>query len=335
VRILAIRGSNLASLAQDFEIDLAGGELGAAGLFAITGPTGAGKSTLLDALCLALFDRTPRLGARSQVLIGRSDDVAMRLGAHDVRSLLRRGAAAGWAEVDFEGEGGRRFRARWSVRRARGKATGKLQDQTITLENLDTGERLGGTRTETLDAIQARLGLSFDQFRRSALLAQGDFAAFLRADTRDRADLLERMTGTEIYGALSLAAHRRCGEVEAGLRARRELAARIAVLGDEAPGPPPRPTPSPTRPRSPGPSAAPSWRPTPSAPRPTSPTSRPPRPPPPASAACSLGPRLPSRCAAPGTSASGPAASRSAPTPPAPTRCPSAPPPRGHSRRSR
>jgi exonuclease SbcC len=234
VRILAIRGSNLASLAQDFEIDLAGGELGAAGLFAITGPTGAGKSTLLDALCLALFDRTPRLGARSQVLIGRSDDVAMRLGAHDVRSLLRRGAAAGWAEVDFEGEGGRRFRARWSVRRARGKATGKLQDQTITLENLDTGERLGGTRTETLDAIQARLGLSFDQFRRSALLAQGDFAAFLRADTRDRADLLERMTGTEIYGALSLAAHRRCGEVEAGLRARRELAARIAVLGDEA-----------------------------------------------------------------------------------------------------
>jgi exonuclease SbcC len=234
MRILAIRGSNLASLAEEFDLDLTSGALGAAGLFAITGPTGAGKSTLLDALCLALFDRTPRLGARSQVLIGRSDDVAMRLGAHDVRSLLRRGAASGWAEVDFEGEGGRRFRARWSVRRARGKATGKLQDQQITLENLDTGERLGGTRTETLDAIQARLGLSFDQFRRSALLAQGDFAAFLRADTRDRADLLERMTGTEIYGALSLAAHRRAGEVEAGLRARRELAGRIAVLDEAA-----------------------------------------------------------------------------------------------------
>ena len=124
MRILAIRGGNLASLAEDFDLDLASGALGAAGLFAITGPTGAGKSTLLDALCLALFDLTPRLGARSTVLIGRSDDETLRLGAHDVRSLLRRGASSGFAEVDFEGVDGRVYRSRWSVRRARGKATG-------------------------------------------------------------------------------------------------------------------------------------------------------------------------------------------------------------------
>ena len=102
MRILAIRGCNLASLAGEFEIDLAHGPLGAAGVFAIVGNTGAGKSTLLDALCVALFDRTPRLTNHSRVQVGRGDDDPLALGAQDVRTLLRRGAAHGWAEVDFE-----------------------------------------------------------------------------------------------------------------------------------------------------------------------------------------------------------------------------------------
>src|SRR5215813_2652169 len=82
VRILAIRGCNLASLAGEFEIDLARGALASAGVFAIVGPTGAGKSTLLDAMCVALFDRTPRLTNRSTVVVGRQDDPAA-LGAQD------------------------------------------------------------------------------------------------------------------------------------------------------------------------------------------------------------------------------------------------------------
>ena len=61
MRILAIRGKNLASLANDFEVLLEEGVLLQVGLFAITGPTGAGKSTILDALCLALYDQMPRL----------------------------------------------------------------------------------------------------------------------------------------------------------------------------------------------------------------------------------------------------------------------------------
>ena len=75
MRILAIRGENLASLAREFDVELGDGPLAASGVFAIVGPTGAGKSTLLDAMCVALFDRTPRLGGRSSVLIGRGDDV--------------------------------------------------------------------------------------------------------------------------------------------------------------------------------------------------------------------------------------------------------------------
>jgi exonuclease SbcC len=242
MRILAIRGCNLASLAGDFEIDLASAPLGEAGVFAIVGPTGAGKSTLLDAMCVALFDRTPRLTNRSNVVVGRGEDDPAALGAQDVRTLLRRGAAAGYAEVDFESGDARRYRARWSVRRARNAADGNLQDAQVSLVSLDAArgidgtsgsERLGGTKTETLKAIHQRLGLSFDQFRRSALLAQGEFAAFLRADGKDRSELLERMTGTEIYSKLSIAAHQRATQAEQLLRDGRNAALAIAVLGSD------------------------------------------------------------------------------------------------------
>jgi exonuclease SbcC len=256
MKILAIRGCNLASLAGEFEIDLAHGPLGAAGVFAIVGPTGAGKSTLLDAMCVALFDRTPRLPGHSRVTVGHGEEDPLALGAQDPRTLLRRGASQGWAEVDFESGDTRRYRARWSVRRARGATDGNLQDQQVTLTAIASPvwpggaaapnggaesiaarsvitERLGGTKTETLKAIHQRLGLTFDQFRRSALLAQGDFAAFLRAEGKDRSELLERMTGTEIYSKLSIAAHARAVQAEQMLRERHAAAHAIYVL-DEA-----------------------------------------------------------------------------------------------------
>ncbi|HEY1547213.1 MAG TPA: AAA family ATPase, partial [Kofleriaceae bacterium] len=238
MKILAIRGCNLASLAGEFEIDLARGPLGDAGVFAIVGPTGAGKSTLLDAMCAALFDRTPRLANHSPFKVGRSDDDPATLGAQDVRTLLRRGASNGYAEVDFESGDHRRYRARWQVRRARNASDGNLQDVQVSLAALDDdariAERLGGTKTETLKAIVDRLGLTFDQFRRSALLAQGDFAAFLRADGKDRSELLERMTGTEIYSRLSIAAHLRATLAEQQLREQHGAALAIGVLADDA-----------------------------------------------------------------------------------------------------
>ena len=210
MKIVAIRGQNLASLAGQFAVEFEAGPLSSVGLYAITGPTGAGKSTLLDALCLALFDRTPRLCARGGVPIGHAnEDETLKLCANDVRSLLRRGTSRGYAEVEFIGRDAHRYRARWTVRRARGRATGRMQAQTLELQDVDNQQSLTGTKSETLAAIEDRLGLSFDQFRRSALLAQGEFAAFLRAPAADRAALLERMTGTEIYGAVSRVAYRR------------------------------------------------------------------------------------------------------------------------------
>ncbi|WP_163787576.1 AAA family ATPase, partial [Myxococcus vastator] len=231
MKVLAIRGSNLTSFAGDFALELDQPPLDRLGLFAITGATGAGKSTLLDALCLALFDRTPRLGGRGGAPVGRADeDEDARLSAYDVRGMLRRGAGEGYAEVDFLGKDGRRYRARWSVWRARNRAEGRFRPQEMQLMDVATGQLSGRTKGEVLAAIQERLGLSFDQFRRSALLAQGEFAAFLKADASERAELLERMTGTEVYSRLSMAAHEKNKAEQESLAKRAQGLAAIALM---------------------------------------------------------------------------------------------------------
>ncbi|MEM9489615.1 MAG: AAA family ATPase, partial [Myxococcota bacterium] len=235
MKILAIRGENLASLSA-IDVDFERDPLARAGLFAICGPTGAGKSTILDALCVALFDKTPRLhGGKGRVLVGHAEQSKdSRVAANDVRGLLRRGAGEGWAEVDFLGRDARRYRARWAVWRARRKPDGRLQNQVMSLTDLGSGDDLSSSKkTETLAAIETRLGLSFDQFRRSALLAQGEFAAFLRADDSERSALLERMTGTGIYGDLSRAAHERHKEERAELDEIAGQVERHAVLDDD------------------------------------------------------------------------------------------------------
>lgn len=218
MRILAIRGRNLASISGDFAIDFAAEPLASSGIFAITGPTGAGKSTLLDAVCLALFNDIPRLkAAPASGRIGESEEAGLSL--RDPRAILRHGTGDGFAEVDFAMPGGATYRARWAVKRARGRADGRLQNQDHSFERLDTAQRMGGTRTETLAAIREVIGLSAEQFGRAVLLAQGDFEAFIRADANDRAVLLERLTGSEIYTALGQRAYDKAKALETGLEA--------------------------------------------------------------------------------------------------------------------
>ncbi|MGY3281239.1 AAA family ATPase [Bradyrhizobium sp. S3.7.6] len=202
MRILAIRGENLASLAAPFEIDLAAEPLAGSGLFAITGETGAGKSTILDALCLALYGEYPR------VSVGRRENAPDPSGEpisiHDGRAILRRGAGGGYAEVDFVGQDGERYRARWEANRARGRANGRLQNEQRALYRLDDGSAVATGKTQVREAVEARTELTFDQFRRTVLLAQGEFDAFLLAAESERAELLEKITGTEIYAAISI-----------------------------------------------------------------------------------------------------------------------------------
>ena len=137
MKILAIRLKNLTSIEGTVEVDFTAEPLHSAGIFAISGPTGAGKSTLLDALCLALYDKAPRF-ATSVESVNLADVGDNQINQSDVRNLLRRGTSDGYAEVDFLGIDGRRYRSRWSVRRTRNKISGSLQPQTLEVKELDT-----------------------------------------------------------------------------------------------------------------------------------------------------------------------------------------------------
>ncbi|PJJ16943.1 exonuclease SbcC [Janthinobacterium sp. OK676] len=209
MKILNISGKNLASLAGEFEVDFQQEPLASSGLFAISGPTGAGKSTLLDALCLALYDATPRL----LKVLGRGSalpDVGKEtVSAQDTRTLLRRGTPDGYAQVDFVGNDGASYRARWSVRRSRTKAEGALQATAMSLHQLPALQPIGGTKTEVKEEIEKRIGLSFDQFTRAVLLAQNEFSTFLKTEDNERGELLETLTGSSIYTDISMRAFER------------------------------------------------------------------------------------------------------------------------------
>lgn len=203
MKILAIRGRNLASLEGEFEADFTSEPLLSAGIFAISGPTGAGKSTILDAMCLALFARTPRTDQAKENNVKLRDVNEEVLPQSDPRFLLRRGTASGYAEVDFLALNGHRYSARWSVGRARDKENGRLQSPRVTLYNIDKEEEEQGTRSELQARVVELIGLTFEQFTRSVLLAQNDFSTFLKAEQGEKASLLEKLTGTELYSSIS------------------------------------------------------------------------------------------------------------------------------------
>ena len=218
MRIHSIRISNLASLrGEQPVIDLRGPQLGEAGLIAVTGPTGAGKTTLFDAVCLALFDETPRTRGRGR----------------DPRDLLARGAGEAQVVVELELDDGARWRAEWSVHRARFQAGGPLQNSRQRIVDAATGAVLAEGKKGVQALVEKGLGLSFDQFTSVILIAQGQFAKFLEATDTDRSALLERLTGTEIYSELSRAAFERCRVAQEKATELEKLAGHYAGLSPD------------------------------------------------------------------------------------------------------
>lgn len=202
MKILAIRLKNLTSIEGTVEVDFTSEPLHSAGIFAISGPTGAGKSTLLDALCLALYDKAPRF-ATSVESVNLADVGDNQINQSDVRNLLRRGTSDGYAEVDFLGIDGHRYRSHWSVRRTRNKVNGSLQPQALEVKDLDTEKEFQGTKKELLAQLAELIGLTYEQFTRTVLLAQNDFATFLKSKGAAKAELLEKLTGTAVYSRIS------------------------------------------------------------------------------------------------------------------------------------
>lgn len=190
MKILKIRFKNLNSLYGEWEIDFTSDAYLANGIFSITGPTGAGKSTILDAICLALYGRTPRLKS-----ISKSGN-----------QLMSRQTGECYSEVTFKTRSGI-YRSIWSQHRSRHQANGSLQNAHHELYEAESGNILASQLKETAALIIEKTGMDFDRFTRSILLAQGGFAAFLQANPDDRAPILEQITGTEIYSLISIKVH--------------------------------------------------------------------------------------------------------------------------------
>lgn len=215
MRVLRIRLHNLNSLKGRHEIDFTETPLADCGLFVITGPTGAGKTTLLDAITLALYGKAARYGTDS-----------------NPEHVMTRRCGECSAEVEFEVRSGI-YRAVWERRRARKKPDGALQPAKRYVYNSD-GEPLAQQIREAEEKIVELIGLNYDRFLRSVLLAQGDFARFLKANANERAEVLESLTGTVIFSQLGALAQAEAARREKEFELMETELGRIEVL-DETP----------------------------------------------------------------------------------------------------
>ncbi len=202
MRLCKLKLRNLNSFRRKVELNFDESPLDDASLVAITGPTGAGKTTLLDAICVALYGKTPRLG---------------KTGSQNPRYLLSHGEDEGSAEVHFEANG-TRYLATWSITR-RGSPKGQLisaEDGGLISNKLSTrGKSLGSSQNTVGEEVTAILGLDFGAFSRSVMLAQGEFAAFLKASNEERRTILEATAGIYIYDVLRQVLHDKVKEVTA------------------------------------------------------------------------------------------------------------------------
>lgn len=191
---------NLASI-EDATIDFTASPLSDSEVFLITGDTGSGKTTILDAICLALYAKTPRL-KNGNTASGSTED---GLKDRDTMQLVRKNATDCFVRLSFSGSDSQEYEAEWSVVRKR-----KNMSRTWRLANLsnpqsspEEGNGGGGQKDKPIEeAISKAIGLDFEQFCRTTMLAQGEFTRFLSSSDKEKAEILEKVTGTDIYSKI-------------------------------------------------------------------------------------------------------------------------------------
>ena len=210
---------NLASI-EDAEIDFEHGPLAEDSQFLICGPTGAGKTTILDAICLALYGTTPRLNIKKvEGYVDEFEKFKLTKDRNDIkiddtRMLMRRGSLNAFVELFFTDKDDVFLKAVWQCNRSHNKLDGNIKDPEWLLFEGDTDTLICSKKSVTLKEIAARIGLTFEQFCRTTMLAQGDFTRFLKSDEGEKSQILERLTGTDIYSDISIAIHNKKNEKE-------------------------------------------------------------------------------------------------------------------------
>jgi len=216
MKILKLRFENLNSLLGKWEIDFTTPEYANNGIFAITGPTGAGKSTILDAVCLALYGKTPRLKTITD----------------NTNEIISIGTGTCFAEVEFA-TSKEQFMVNWSQHRSRKKANGTLQPASHKLYDA-AGKAISEKKSRTVKKVEECTGMNFERFTRSVMLAQGNFDAFLRASDTDKSPMLENITGTQIYSDISQKVYEIHKEKKQELEILKAEIANIEILDKEA-----------------------------------------------------------------------------------------------------
>src|SRR5699024_2187984 len=189
MRILQVAFKNINSLNGEHKIDFTKEPFTYSPIFAITGATGSGKSSILDVISLALYNNIPRMG-------GISRNVVDSTGA-----VLTRGQKEAYAKVTYACKKGI-FRSEWHISTAR---TGNLRDYEMYLFDMHSGQALDYKKSQVPTANEQHIGLSYEQFNKSVVLAQGEFAQFLKAPKAERGALLEKITGADIYRKIGIA----------------------------------------------------------------------------------------------------------------------------------
>lgn len=226
---------NIASI-EDATIDFSGLELGKAPIFLICGETGAGKTTILDSICLALYGETPRMTSVSKEdleLMEPSDNRTERYYSNDNSQLLHRGAGEGFSKLLFMGNDGKDYEAMWEVHRAHNKAHKRLLRPTRLLYAVD-GSYSENRIAEIKGKIIELTGLEYDQFCRTVMLAQGEFTKFLKSNKSEKSEILEKLTGTEIYSKLGIRIAENYNKVRGEWQQMKEDIDRVTLLTDEA-----------------------------------------------------------------------------------------------------
>ena len=216
MKILELRLCNLNSLYGEWRIDFDAPAFRSDRIFALVGPTGAGKSTILDAICLALYGATPRLG---KINVNNN-------------AIISRHSVECYAEVVFSTTRGR-YRCNWQQHRVRRDPQGKLSEARHEISDADSGDLLAEKKTETLKLVEAKTGMDFERFTRSMLLAQGAFDSFLKADVSEKSLILEQITGSAIYGDISQRVQQRHRDEKQLLAQLQAAAQAIALLEPE------------------------------------------------------------------------------------------------------